>query len=331
MPSSPAGSSCVDRDLGDLEVLADRVAKRALGIGLAQVREQSVVAEHGQPWIGERDERHQRVAVRAVAADRVSVGARGLVAVMPVGDQQLRLGQLGGDGPVGVGVVDPPDPVRGALVVGHLAPRLPSCVALDVAPRIALVQREDRRHVVAGRLRQPEAVLLRPRLGALVRSHEAWSVGRHPDPAQQSAADRAGPVGGVVLLGQRPERRLAVGAEDALQPPRLERLRGVLVRIAAARRLRQVDLDHVERRAGEQLGPPRRVDHVVGRSDHVGEVRDGGEVVVQRVERADLGHRARNPSGRPQTPPERLRGTAIAGFHGSGIAPIADGGGGAAE
>ena len=91
---------------------------------------------------------------------------------MAVGDQQLGLGELGGDRAVGVRVVDPPDPVDGALVVGDLAPRLAAGVALEVAPGVALVQREDRRQVVAGRLGQPQAVLLRPRLGALVRADE---------------------------------------------------------------------------------------------------------------------------------------------------------------
>ena len=73
-----------------------------------------MVAEHGQPRVVERDQRHQRVAVRPVAADLVGVGARGLVAVVAVGDQQLGVGELGGDGAVSVGVADPPDPVDGA-------------------------------------------------------------------------------------------------------------------------------------------------------------------------------------------------------------------------
>ncbi len=303
MPSCSGRVELVERHLRDLEVLVDRVAKGRLGPGVAEVGQQAVIPEHGQPGVGERDERHQRVTVRAVAADRVGVCARRLVAVMAVGDQQLRLGQFGGHRAVGLGVVDPPDAVGRALVVGHLAPRLAAGVALDVAPGIALVQREDRRHVVAGRLGEAEAVLLRPRLGALVWAHEPRAVGRHPDSAEEAAPDGASAVGGVVLLSQGPERRLAVGAEDALQPPLLERLGGVLVRIAAPGRARQVDLDHVEWRTGEQLRPLRRVDHVVRRSDHVGQCRDRGEVVVQRVERADLGHRARNPSGRPRTPP----------------------------
>jgi len=43
----------------------------------------------------------------------------------------------------------------------------------------------------------------------------------------------------------------------------------VLVGIAAVGGLREVDLDHVERRALEQLGALRGVDHVVGRRDHI--------------------------------------------------------------
>ena len=97
---------------------------------------------------------------------------------------------------------------------------------------------------------------------------------------------RGGAVGPRVLLGQRPDRGLAVGGEDSLQRPFLERLGRVLVGVGAGRRLGQVDLDDVERRAREQLASQLGVDHVVGRREHVVERADRGEVVVQREERA---------------------------------------------
>ena len=51
--------------------------------------------EDGQARVGQRAEEHQHVAVLALAADLVGVDARGLVAVVAVGDQQLGVGQRG--------------------------------------------------------------------------------------------------------------------------------------------------------------------------------------------------------------------------------------------
>ena len=75
-----------------------------------------------RPGVLQRDEAHERVAVRAFAADLVGVDAGGLVAVVPVGDQKLGVGQLGGERLVDGGVGDPPDAVDRAVGVGDLAP-----------------------------------------------------------------------------------------------------------------------------------------------------------------------------------------------------------------
>ena len=107
-------------------------------------------AEDGEAGVVERDQAHQRVAVRALAADLVGVGARGLVAVVAVGDQQLGVGQLGGDRLVDRGVGDPPDAVDGAVVVGRPRPRARRRGGLEVAPGVPGVKGEDRREVVAG-------------------------------------------------------------------------------------------------------------------------------------------------------------------------------------
>jgi hypothetical protein len=64
----------------------------------------------------------------------------------------------------------------------------------------------------------------------------------------------------------------------------------VLVDIAAAGVLGQVDLDHVLRALAQQLRPQLGVDHVVGRGDHRFEGADALGVVVQCAERFDLGH-----------------------------------------
>ena len=56
--------------------------------------------EDGEAGIIEAGQRHQRVVVRALAADLVAVGAGGLVAVVAVGDQQLGVGEALADGGV---------------------------------------------------------------------------------------------------------------------------------------------------------------------------------------------------------------------------------------
>ena len=58
-------------------------------LGLFDVVEQPVRGEDRQPRVLEGDQAHQDVAVVALAADLLGVDARGLVAVVAVGDQQL--------------------------------------------------------------------------------------------------------------------------------------------------------------------------------------------------------------------------------------------------
>jgi len=80
----------------DLEQLAQPLAQALALLGIVgQPLEQAVGGKDGQAGVVERGQRHQRVAVRALAADLVAVGAGGLVAVMAVGDQQLGAGKLG--------------------------------------------------------------------------------------------------------------------------------------------------------------------------------------------------------------------------------------------
>ena len=236
--------------------------------------------------------------MRALAADLLHVGAGGLVAVMAVGDQQLGVGKLCRHRLVHGGLGDPPDAVQGAVVVGHLAPGVAGGRRLDLPPGVGAGEREDRREVVAGGAGEVEAVLLRPRLGALVGPHSAGPVVLDPHPGEDRVAGEARAVRRRVLLGQRPERRLAVPAQDALQLPVLEGAGGVGVGILALAGLRKVDLDHVEGRAAQQLGPLRGVDDVVGRRGDVLQRADPGEVVVQGGEGLDVGHGAGNATSR---------------------------------
>src|SRR5437773_7732528 len=98
--------------------------------------------------------------MRAVAADLIGVRAGGLVAVVTVGDQELGVGEGGGDRFVELRIGDPPHAVDGAVRIRDLAPRGARHVGLDLAPDGAGVEGEDGRQVVAGRLGGAGGVLL---------------------------------------------------------------------------------------------------------------------------------------------------------------------------
>ena len=86
---------------------------------------------------------------------------------------------------IAAGVGDPPQPVDRAVVVGRLAPRAVrrsrGSSASVAAPGRIGEQREDRGEVGPGRARQPQPVLLRARVRALVR----------PDPSRRRTPPRA--------------------------------------------------------------------------------------------------------------------------------------------
>ena len=262
----------------------------APGVGV-EVAEHAVRAEDRQAGVIERDQAHERVAMGPLAADLVGVGERRLVAVVTVGDQELGVGQLGGDRLVDSGIGDPPDAMHRAVGVGDLTPGFVAEPGLDVAPRVPGVKGEDRRQVVAGGPGEPQAILLRAGLGSLVGADQAGAVLGHPHPGEEPVARTTVAIGALVVLCQRPDRGLPVGREHALHGPGLERLGGVLVGVAAGRRLRQVDLDDVQRRAGEQLGPLLGIDDVIGRGGDVRQRGDRAQLVMQRFQWPDLRHR----------------------------------------
>ncbi len=108
-------------DLLDVPVAADRVGQRLLR-GRRRVLDQAVGGEDRQAGILERDEAHEHPA--GLGRSRLlGVHARGLVAVVAVGDQQLGrrdgVHDLGEDRRVG----HAPEPVGVAVVVGDLGPR----------------------------------------------------------------------------------------------------------------------------------------------------------------------------------------------------------------
>ena len=180
------------------------VSRSASCLGVVEVVEEAVGGEDGQARVLERDEAGERVAVRRprrrprrrrCGRSRSGGGRRRSAAPSrrrasprsPRGPPGRRSARPGGrcrrrrsTSPKGVGV-------EGGVERG--------------APGVARVEGEDRGEVVAGGARQPEAVLLRAGLGALVRADEAGAV-----------------VGRPATRARKPRRvrRLAVGARVVL-------------------------------------------------------------------------------------------------------------------
>jgi hypothetical protein len=126
-------------------------------------------------------------------------------------------------------------------------------------------------------------------VGALVGADAAGAVLLHAHAAEEAVAlAPAASARGVVLLGQRPQRGLGVLDDRALALPALEHAGGRLVGVA--RGLREVDLHDVVRRPAGQAVALRRVDHVVGGRHQIGDGSDLSQVVVQGVQRLDVGH-----------------------------------------
>ncbi len=248
----------------------------------------------------EAGQRHQRVVVIALAADLVAVGDRGLVAMVTVGDQQLRIGKQRGN--FFVQLRQAPDPGHRAGSVGCFPPGLFDRGLLgNHRPGVDCAQREDRREVAARRPHQFEPVLLGAGQGALVGQDRAAVEVLNPDADEDAVADVGAAVGPGVFLLHRPDRRLGVLDQRTGLLPGLDRVSRGGVGIALTLRLGpglavglgQVDRDRVVGRLREQLLPHRRVDHVIGRRDHVLQRPDCVEVVVQGVEGQHLGHRLR--------------------------------------
>ena len=134
---------------------------------------------------------------------------------------------------------------------------------------------------------EPQPVLLRAGVRALVRPDAAGAVVLDRHAREEPVAGAAPAVGAGVVLLERPQRRVVVAGEDPVALPLLEHLGGVGVRVVA---LREVDLDDVVGRLSEQLGALLGVDHVVGRGDDGLEAADAVAVVVECLEGADVGH-----------------------------------------
>src|SRR5204862_1968525 len=143
------------------------------------------------------------VAVRTLAADLVGVHAGGLGAVVAVGDEELAPRHRLAHRLERRWIVDPPEPVHGAVVVGRLAERLGLRVRLERLPRApagVVVEAEDRAQVRVRRAGEAEAVLPRAGVRALVRADLARAVLGHAHAREDPAARERAAVGAGVVL-----------------------------------------------------------------------------------------------------------------------------------
>ena len=128
-----------------------------------------------------RSRRATTIIRRSPACRLLGVGDRRLVAMVPVGDQQLALREEAGQ-PV---AVDPPETRALGLEVG-LADGLDE-------RRLAVVEEEDRLELGARRAQQPQPALLRPRVRALVRQDGTGLVRLHAERGDDPTAGRGRP------------------------------------------------------------------------------------------------------------------------------------------
>ena len=299
----------VAADLLDVEVALER---RVQSFPVLDGHE-PMGGKDGQSGVGERAEEHEDVVVLALAADLLGVYARGLVAVVAVRDQQLCVGQSTLELGDQLRVADAPKGVAGAVGVAGAIERLACGCPLegpDGRPVGVGKEAEDGRQVRPRGTGQPQPVLLRPGMRALVRANPARPVILHAHAREEARAHHLLAARRLVLLPQRPQRRLALAHHHPLRAPGVERVPRMHVRIPAIDP-GQVDLDDIERRPLEQRRPLLIVDHVIRRRDHLLERADGGGLVAKRPDGLNVGHgRATLAPGPRLHLPESGRGAA---------------------
>ena len=207
-------------------------------------------------------------------------GEGGLVPVVPVGDQELRVGELAGER-VPEGGVEPPEARDDAAFV-NCEVRLAEAVDLDRR----VPEQEDRLELRSCRAQQAQAALLRPCMRALVWKNDAVLVRLDAERRHEALALPLHPVGADVALREPPVRRLGLLDEHARLAPRGKLARGGLLVL----RERQVD-DVVRALREIRLALTRR-DDVVGRRDEDRKRTCGSFGVAKRSKRTDRRHEA---------------------------------------
>src|SRR6476646_9781907 len=150
---------------------------------------------------------------------------------MAVGDEQLRVADLLGEG-VAELCVESPEAVAAALQLGVAQP-----VDLDRA----VPEEEEGLELRPRSLEEAQATLLRARVRALVRENDPVRVRLDLERRDEALPPSLDSVGSDVLLREPPERRLLLLDEHASLPP----VRKLLGRILLG--LGQGQVDHVVR------------------------------------------------------------------------------------
>src|SRR5437762_1854601 len=208
----------VEADSGQLVAgLVDRRPTHAVH----RLRE-PVRREDRQPLLARRNEHDHHPGARLGSVLGVERERR-LVAVMTVGDQELRIRE-----PLNGVVLDTPEPVAADGEVG---------LALRKLDGIAVMEQEDRLELRPRRAEQPQAALLRAGVRALVRQHDAVLVRLEPQGDDEPVARPLDPVRPEVSLRQPPGGWPGLAVEHALGFPVGQVARGLVIRIGQ----RQVD------------------------------------------------------------------------------------------
>ena len=163
--------------------------------------------EDRQPLLAGRDD-HGEQPGRRLAAVLLVERERRLVAVMPVGDQELRVGELLDSASENSGS-SRQSASDAAFVRRQVG--LAETVDLDRA----VPEEEERLELRARRAEQPQPALLRPRVRALVRQDDAVLVRLEPERSDEPLAAPVDAVRADVLLREPPARRLGVASEHA--------------------------------------------------------------------------------------------------------------------
>ena len=248
-----------------------------------------------RPGSSSEHEQHEHVAVLALAADLVGVDARGLVAVVAVGDQQLRVGQGALERGDGVGVARCARACCGCRR-GRSPRRRARLGGLRRAPRAAAPSGSGKRLKMGERLARVARVSrsrssFGPGVGALVGPDAAGAVVLHAHAREEAGAGALRAVGRRVVLAEHPDGRLVLLTRTPCWRQSSSMSRAAwIVALAAGR----------SRRRCRGCAPASRarmlvVDDVVGRRDHILERAGGVGLVAERPERLNVGHRAAPP------------------------------------